>query len=956
MIPGISAYQGLAARVGTLPSGPPPADDVALMTLTITNASGSAKTNEPFAIPIPLAADHLGSGQTLRVYDDNGSGAKGTVLANFQVTDQSTDLNGDTRVALLSGIVPSLGSNATRKLFVEASSTAAPTGTAITASDLLATSFRVVASFDIGGTTYTFDTDDALAASATFSKTDYQCVVRSSGPISTRWYVAGPPKNSGTAHASGDGLRVEMEIVAYKAGTGAVGGGNPITYAYADVWVLNGDVARASPSHLYYGYKVERSTSLSSGTLISTDDTDADGNVIRYDWPRSAPAVTLTATGATTTGNKTGWTRASGVWPTDILGAHIRAGGGGAIVTGRTNDTTINVRVYEAMNATSFTSGNWTIEGIGHHYACTMPPLRVHVGTKPTHVCLWGNLNSAISPNSRGPMDVLVNAYLHQNTPVTYASISHTTATTNLNAMRSSDGAYRPLTSNLNPSGLMGEVYMDVFGTGGRSDIALVPGWAQAGLIRCDATGRRRIIENGWHWATHAYFIPPRLSGSPTNGQLGCPPRVDGGTQYRWRFAFPGTQMLSPGRESSMAGVDYWPIGPDNAHQPSALYIPYLFTGDLFWLRAQQAAVAYFADVTSNGNANGSGINKTPWGDATAASVTLAGDLQVRGKAWCFRDLAHLTIMQPDAAPESILHSKAHLKQRIEKTWTAAVAYGPNDAANVRPSGGERPAWFWIGSGFDIPRAGSGIGSTRGEAPWQAAFVMMMLGHLRELGLTNADAMTFWNWYANDWISLGEGSNTVPDIMEPAYYLMVNDANIFTGYPANWDEVYQRTCLARPALQGTVYQDKFMRTPTGTLTLSAASVGTGRTFTFSASLFGAGSWYSGGYIYENGSGGVARITSVGSATTVTCEILVAFSGTSPTISNIRVPGFAPADYGGEYATLGALDDDYAHNRVVAMHFCVDAGVETTRAQATITRITSRPSYSPQFFWYETEPR
>ena len=232
---------------------------------------------------------------------------------------------------VLSGIVPALASGGTRKLFLETTTTAAPTGTAITASDVLATSFQAVVNFDIGGTTYAFDARAALAAGSSFSKTDYQLVAIESGPTRTRWLASGPPKNAGTAHASGDGLRVAMEIVAYKAGTAAVGGGNAITLIEFKAECMNEDLVRGTAVNYFYGWNIQRATSLSDGTLITSDQNDVDGNVNRLSYAREAsPTGTLTATGGTSTGAQT-WTRSTGTFATDCVGAHIRCGGGGAI-------------------------------------------------------------------------------------------------------------------------------------------------------------------------------------------------------------------------------------------------------------------------------------------------------------------------------------------------------------------------------------------------------------------------------------------------------------------------------------------------------------------------------------------------------------------------------------------------------------------------------------------------
>lgn len=154
-----------ATRSGTAPYDEPFSVSVTaggetfLNYLTITEGSGASKTNEPFFVMWPAAASAIGVGQTLNVYDDNGSGGKGTRLANFQVDNLSTDMNGDERLFLLSGIVPSLESSATRKLWVYTSSTAAPTGTSITEADLFATSWRMVVTYTIAGTAYSVDHD-----------------------------------------------------------------------------------------------------------------------------------------------------------------------------------------------------------------------------------------------------------------------------------------------------------------------------------------------------------------------------------------------------------------------------------------------------------------------------------------------------------------------------------------------------------------------------------------------------------------------------------------------------------------------------------------------------------------------------------------------------------------------------------------------------------------------------
>lgn len=892
--------------------------------IAITNPTGTTATNEPFTIGFPLSPTALGS-NNITVYDDNGSGGKGTILSAYQWKLQSTDMHSKVRLGRISGVVPSLAGSATRKLHVYASPTSLPSGTDITAAAVLATSIQFQAEYDIGGTTYTADVRSCLA-STTFSKTAAWHSVFFTGPFEACIICHMPPANGGTAHASGDGLHTEFHLY-----VSAVGG--TIVRAVCDVVTTNSDVARASAVHYYYGLTVKRATSIGDGTLISTDDTDPDGNVIRYAYARSQPAATLTATGATSTGAKT-WTT-SGTWAADIIGAHITSADGAAYVTGRTNSTTITVYVYDAFGAESYTSGNWTIEGVGHAYN-TVYRLRSYVGSKPC-VLAWGDNGSAITPTTRAPLAYATSTKLLMNHQQTYAGTTH--SMTALNLMRG-DSTRRPLTL-LGPESLnMGDVETDVGQTGGRDDIGMLPAWSVYGLAKYDANGRRKIFENAEYWATCEWMSPRRWSGSPSAGALPSAPRIDCGTDFNWHG----------GSGTRIAGYDqaatFWPYDRDGAHQSASLYVPYLLTCDYFWLERLQAQLTENAFLSLLQVYHGSGIDGTVFGAVTGTGnqQTQFGNIQERAQGWITRNLVQTAICTPDTDNSRLFQEKSHYTTRCAKFWDAAVRFSTTDVNSYWTSTPKEPPYT---AEVTLPQ-----GADYWTRWFQNEYLAWVLGHVKEVGMDDADFDTFAEWYLR--IITGPVAHSdvfVADYMTNAYSWLLVDSVYGDGTrPQTWAELYKRNALFHPQDMGDYGVN--LRVPTGTLTISPNTVGSGRTFTFSNSYFGQGSWYVGGLIAQPSTGGLAKITSI-SGSVATCEILTVFSSTTPTISTIVLPWPHPLDYSGAQSSV-SNESSYAQLYKCA---CVSALIcGATGAQDAYDYAIARTGYVEANDFHHIAPR
>ena len=867
-----------------------PVTDTFLGFLTITNGSAGAATDAPFQIMWPLAKGQMAGAKTLRVYDDDGSGGKGTVLANFQVGAVSTDLDNDKRLVPLHGIVPSVdgsgGAKPTRKLWVEESSTAAPTGTSITEADLFATAWRLIVDFNIAGSTTSVDTNNLNGASSTFNKAN---------PVYHGSFADGPCCRvfvySAPVQAGGDGIRVWFHIYVWKAGTGAVNGGNPITLVDCDIVLRNFDTERSAPNaqNYLYGFQVRRATSLSNGTLITTDQTDIDGNVTRSVYARSQPAATLTATGATGTGFFT-WTRSTGNWDSDILGAHITAGAGAAYVVTRNSNTSIDVFVYSAFSATSFTSGNWTVEGVGHWYGGTWT-MTLEIGTVNTCKVLWGNNTSAMASTTTAGRDLVVATKLLNNYVFPFSDV--TFDMTDLNLMRA-DNAIRPFTLR-GPTGFyMGDMQTYIGQSGDRIEIGQNPKFSIDGMTKYTGDGRRKMNENSLYLHTASYYGIRRYSGSPSVGALGVVPAPGNGTNWKFNTGFSGQQMNFP--------PSWQPWDGDNGHQPNPHYIPYLCRARLIYLERMQEQYFYEVQITEDAAYCGTGLNKTPFGDSALAIVNPPwGSLQQRANAWNARALGMATICTPDAANDGLYVPKSQFKTAVQNmnvrakfvidTFTNGTP--PNDFYGTSSP---RYTGFWF----------EATGNTLFSA-WQGqgGYGMWAYNTNRELGLGDSNLDAFLDWMSKGTLEAYSSPDTVADYTTTPYYqprLSKRGAYV-SGAPTtltNWADSWQAFALWGPTNPDNSAQ--IYRVP-ASITLSAVS-GPAIQADFTGSPFGAGAWYTGdagkqittGCIYEPSTGGIGEIVSVTNANRIVINTELALSNTN--IGTISATGdyFQAPDY------------------------------------------------------------
>jgi hypothetical protein len=288
--------------------------------------------------------------------------------------------------------------------------------------------------------------------------------------------------------------------------------------------------------------------------------------------------------------------------------------------------------------------------------------------------------------------------------------------------------------------------------TGGRGDIGPLPAWVALYVISQDARARRATLataDRAGSWSIHyrdkVTGRPVSLDDHPYMTLLGnpsdaCDPKT------KKCDAFP-----------DCAGDCASPYTPDSAHQPAFTYVPYLLTGDRYYLEELQFW------------ANWNMLQANP-GYRDHARGLVHWD-QPRGQGWSMRTLGQTAYVTPDADP-----MKKYFVDRVayNLAWYDQE-YSHNPAANP----------------FGYVDAGSTIGADGTLAPWMDDFFTWSIGHLVALGFEDARPLRDWK------VKFAIGRMNDPGycwIFASAYHMAVRDPTTRMGY-ATWGEIYGPTLV-----------------------------------------------------------------------------------------------------------------------------------------------------------------
>ncbi|WP_020651523.1 hypothetical protein [Massilia niastensis] len=274
--------------------------------------------------------------------------------------------------------------------------------------------------------------------------------------------------------------------------------------------------------------------------------------------------------------------------------------------------------------------------------------------------------------------------------------------------------------------------------TGGRPDIGLQPGWAAMYLLGMDPRAKMLTLgtaDLAGSWSMH---YRDRRTGLPVS-LLDYPNMTTVGSASDARNRETGKSEMFPPCASKEACRT--PNKHDISHQPNFAYLPYLVTGDHYYLEELQFWAMY--DVF----ASNPGYRERRKG--------LLKPEQVRGQAWGLRTLAEAAYITPDGHP-----LKSHFLEILDSNleWYNAE-YPRNPAANKLGI---------IANGYAI-----GYRKKTAAAPWMDDFFTSAVGRAAELGFDKARPLLKWKAKFPVARMIGEGSCWVTGAM---YALVVRDS------------------------------------------------------------------------------------------------------------------------------------------------------------------------------------
>lgn len=272
------------------------------------------------------------------------------------------------------------------------------------------------------------------------------------------------------------------------------------------------------------------------------------------------------------------------------------------------------------------------------------------------------------------------------------------------------------------------EPYMPA--TGGRPDIGPMPGWYALYLLTMDKDAKQLMLDmadGSGSWPIHyrdetdANDMPVRIDKAG-NGWLSEPYR---NITLHTNFNSSGPLPV-PRCAGDNATLCVTPLSPEAAHEPSLVYLPYLVTGDYFYLEELQFWAAW------NQLGTGGGYRDYEKG--------LVRWDQTRGQAWSLRTLGQVAYILPDSHP-----LKEYFKTIVVNNLTAFnTIYTNNANANllgIIDGKGLSPLGTTEFNPILYPNL---QGVVSGIAPWQDDFITWSIGYLAELGFTDAQPFLAW--------------------------------------------------------------------------------------------------------------------------------------------------------------------------------------------------------------------
>ena len=297
--------------------------------------------------------------------------------------------------------------------------------------------------------------------------------------------------------------------------------------------------------------------------------------------------------------------------------------------------------------------------------------------------------------------------------------------------------------------------------TGGREDLGPYPTWTTRYLLSQDHQAWQMVLSTGKLAGSFPVHIRDRATGRifSIDEHPGFSLNARGTLERIEPRPSPDRPYLKPTTS---------PFQVDNAHQPSLAFIPYLLTGDYYYLEE----IYFWANWCML-------IQNASYRQKDKGLITPD---QVRGEAWALRQLVDAAKIAPDAHSE-----KAYFDSKVrnnlqyycdfvkgsDATPLGTYTLGASDAYVRGRSPEERRKWLTL-------------------APWQQNFLIWSLDHAARAGYLAAAGPR--DYFAK----LQIGMLIHPDAYNPdyatPYFLVIGErSGEKKRYYNTWDELFKKT-------------------------------------------------------------------------------------------------------------------------------------------------------------------
>lgn len=250
--------------------------------------------------------------------------------------------------------------------------------------------------------------------------------------------------------------------------------------------------------------------------------------------------------------------------------------------------------------------------------------------------------------------------------------------------------------SDLMEFGLI-DPYMPGPGNRTHGDIAPVPGWTATWIISQDPRAKTYMLGTDAQAGTFNVHFRDENTGYPI--------RATDHSNWSAYVSDDSGNYYPPGLSNGFPSY----AKPEPSHQPDIGYVPYLITGDYFYLEEMQFWAAW--NIMYGGQHDG-------------ANGYVVWD-QVRGQAWSLRSIAHAAYATPDSHPLKtyFLTILDNNRQKMDNTWL-----NPASGEFEWPGAGVNPLGFitipaWLGFNYSM-------------STWMDDYLTWSVGHMVALGFT----------------------------------------------------------------------------------------------------------------------------------------------------------------------------------------------------------------------------